>query len=78
MEEYKVWAIKYLDYLKDKYTVKVSAESEYGAVKRLVSNRQAQILAVELTDLKPEYSERRIEGYFDYKFKEKSEHWEYV
>lgn len=51
-------------------TYAVSAESEYGAVKRFAAFYCARILDVELIPgRKPEYAERRIEGYttFDWK-----------
>ncbi len=66
-EEYGVWAILYETRSRtgslDVYSVGVSAESEYGAVKRLVGNRHCAIRKVVRTNLKPEYEERRIEGF---------------
>ena len=67
-DTYQVWAIQYETHCtrtgaRDTRTVAVSAESEYGAVKRLVGNRHCAILRLALTDLEPEYKQRRIEGF---------------
>jgi hypothetical protein len=74
---YYVYAIKYVRSGGKHYTVGVSSDTEYGAVKRLCSNRVCRILAVAKTELKPEYKQRRIEGYIKYNFVEDDHSWEY-
>ncbi len=76
-QKYKVWAIRYwAPFSADISIVAVSAESEYGAVKRLVSSRYTHVLAVELMpDRKPEHDQRRIEGFCEWAFSVKAKNW---
>ena len=77
LEKYKVWAIEYEQGTDDNITVAVSAESEYGAIKRLCGSRAVVVKRIELIkDRKPEYDERRIERRISYAFK-KNESWIY-
>lgn len=80
--EYQVWAIEYEHRTPTGgltlTTVAVSAESEYGAVKRLVGNRPAVIKRVELIKgRKPVHDQRRIEGSTDYEI-QTGDLWEYT
>lgn len=48
-------------------TVAVSAESEYGAIKRFCGNFNARIIDVVLIpDRKPQYDDRRVEGFTEF------------
>lgn len=65
------------------HTVTVSADSEYGAIKRLCGNRLAIVKRVMLLDIEPEYAQRRIEGYIyrridDFTWPEDWPSWEYT
>jgi hypothetical protein len=72
-----VFAIEYEDKSKKLNTVGVSAESEYGAVKRLVGNRCCLIRRVEKTSRSPEWEERRIEGFIQHQFSS-NKLWQYT
>ena len=79
--EYQVWAIEYEEPpLQGGATqvVGVSAESEYGAIRRLCGNRACIVKRVELTDRKPQWEERRIEGFMDWEFSPEIGTWEYT
>lgn len=79
MDDYRVWAIEYTDERRVKRVVAVSAESEYGAVKRLVGNRCALIHRVEVIPGRvPQWAERRIEGTVDHAFDPATGTWEYT
>jgi hypothetical protein len=68
---HRVWAIEYINSDREKRVVAVSAESEYGAVKRLVCNRCCLVRRVEvIQDRAPGWAQRRIEGYVDHEFTE--------
>ena len=61
------------------YTVAVSAESEYGAIKRLCGSRPCCPRRVELIEGRdPKYPERYIEGYVEHTFTEGLENWVYT
>lgn len=81
---WQVWAIEYEERatLTGKVTTRVvgvSAESEYGAIKRLCGNRAVIVMRVELIEgRRPQYNERRIEGYIDYEFDLGAVPWEYT
>ena len=78
---WKVWAIQHE--LRSRgvvttHTVAVSAESEYGAIKRLCGSRGATVKLVEVIEgRKPEYDQRRIEGRVEHEFSNPEEYWEY-
>jgi hypothetical protein len=79
-----VWAIEYEEREHGSHgetvvhTVAVSAESEYGAIKRLCGNRAAIVRRVELLDRKPQWAERRVEGYIEHEFSKDTPTWEYT
>ena len=75
VDDHRVWAIEYetrctTTGATDTETVTVSAESEYGAIKRLCGNRACIPKKVMLLDIEPEYAERRIEGYIANRIKD--------
>lgn len=77
-DEYRVWAVEYVDRRGDTYVVAVSAESEYGAIKRLVGNRCVLVRRVEeIPGRLPLWAERRIEGVTEYTFSSETL-WEYT
>jgi len=75
---YGVWAIECT--LEDRKTkvLAVSAESEFGAIKRLCGTRAVVVLRVEKTDRKPQWEQRRVEGFIDYEFSPDTGRWEYT
>lgn len=76
--DYKVYAIKYSDEKDVDRVVAVSAELEYGAVKRLCSDRLVKIIAVqEMESREVEHSQRRIEGCCSFEFNNEAYLWEY-
>jgi hypothetical protein len=86
---WKVWAIEYerSAHPREMRTsgspwvtevVGVSAESEYGAVKRLIGNRHCIIKRLEVTDRVPKHEERRVEGLMHWEFGPDVETWEYT
>ena len=92
VNEYRVWAIQYEERFTNVQpgglrfwyvTVTVSAESEYGAIKRLCGNRACIPEKVMLLDIEPEWKERRIEGYIanriqDFTWPDDWPTWEYT
>jgi hypothetical protein len=78
-EEYRVWAVEGQEWPGGfTRTIAVSAESEYGAIKRLCGNRAVVVLRVEVIEgREPQYAQRRIEGYTDHEFRT-DERWEYT
>jgi hypothetical protein len=76
--DFHVYAIRYEACDRTLHTVAVSAESEYGAVKRLVGNRHVVIYQIEQIEGRaPKWAERYIEGFCEHTFTSDT-HWEYT
>lgn len=78
-DTYGVWAIEYEAPGGSRHIVAVSAESEYGAIKRLCGNRCVCVSRVEkIQGRAPEFKQRRIEGFVAFQFSPDAERWEYT